>query len=155
PAELPAPDDPDIAPWRLDPRPHGILPRRAWRGRRVASLAATILAASLVVAFTGWQWQAKRAAGAATAFLDAQIAANKAVFDDLTRVKTTLAAKTARFGHAHQLLSSPHQATELILELGRSLPPNMRVDRLEANTMRFAMRGALYEPPEQSSRSLG
>lgn len=52
-------------------------------------------------------------------------------------------------------MQKPLPATDFILNLGRTLPPNMQVDRIASTPGRVTMSGSLHEPPDQSSLALG
>jgi hypothetical protein len=155
PATEPSPGPGAEAPWRHDLRfPAQLAERsRARRHFRSTALLGTLAAAAL--AFALWQWSVIRAYDADTDYWHRQIAGNQQLFDELHRATATLRTKTDRFNQAERLLRKPISATEFILNLGRTLPPNMEVERIEATPGRIAMSGHLREPPDQSSIILG
>jgi hypothetical protein len=141
--------------WRVDfQREARISDLRPVTRRFAAPVVATSLALFVLV-FALWQWSVVRALDQDTDYWNQQMASNQKVVGELTRATRALRTKSARFDQANELVSVPFQLTDFILNLGRSLPPNMRVDRIEANRNRVAMSGSLREPPEQSSRILG
>jgi hypothetical protein len=141
--------------WRVDfQREARISDLRPVTRRFAAPVVATSLALFVLV-FALWQWSVVRALDQDTDYWNQQMASNQKVVGELTRATRALRTKSARFDQASELVSVPFQLTDFILNLGRSLPPNMRVDRIEANRNRVAMSGSLREPPEQSSRILG
>jgi hypothetical protein len=142
-------------PWRLDCRFPAQQPATG-QGRRqfrTTALLATLAAGCALFAF--WQWSVIRSYDADTDYWRQQIASNQQLFDDLHRATTALRTKSERFNHAEALMRKPIPATEFILNLGRTLPPNMEVQRIEATDGRIAMGGLLREPPDQSSLILG
>lgn len=143
------------APWRLDCRFSADSTDLAPGRRRVAAPLLAGLAAALALGFAAWQAYLIRSLEEDTAYWEQQMAAQARLFAELTRSTQALKLQSARFDHAYALARPAHPVTELILDLGRSLPANMQVDRLEANPGRVAMSGHLREPPEQSSRTLG
>jgi hypothetical protein len=52
-------------------------------------------------------------------------------------------------------MRQPYQVANFLMDLGRTLPPRMRLDRIEANENRVILTGLLLEPAEEASLSLG
>lgn len=84
-----------------------------------------------------------------------QLAGNKKLFEDLNAARVALKAKTAVLDRAYEMMGESYQHTNLFLDLGRTLPPRMRVDRIETNDRRVAISGSLLEPAEEASGTLG
>jgi hypothetical protein len=146
---------PEAAAWHVDCRLANELPGKKPLGRRflAAVIAATVTVFALTLAL--WQWYVIRSLDADTLFWNQQMAANQRLFDELARSTSALGTQSHRFDHAFELMNMPYPVTDFILSLGRSLPPRMRVNLIEASGNRVTMSGSLREPPEQSSRTLG
>jgi hypothetical protein len=142
-------------PWRVDCRLTAQLPNTRLAGRRLTAFALLGALAAFVLTVALWQWSVIRSLDADTGFWNRKVAANQKLFNELARATSALRAKSARFDHAYALMRQPPPATDFILNLGRSLPPDMQVDRIESTGDRVAMRGSLRQPPDQSSRTLG
>ncbi len=142
-------------PWHADCRQLAELPNR--NPVRTRFLAATVAVALAVLGLTvaGWQWYVRRALRADTDYWQSQMDSNQALFDELTTAGRDLLDRTGRLERAHALMRAPFQTTEFLMTIGRSLPPRMRLDRIEANDQRVLLAGSLLEPAEEASRSLG
>jgi hypothetical protein len=155
PEEPPAGAAAGPVPWRVDCRLPAQLPNSRLAGRRFAAFALFGALAAFALTLTLWQWYVIRSLDADTGFWNGKIASNQKLFNELIRATSSLRSQSARFDDAYALMQKPPPATDFILDLGRSLPPNMQVDRIESTGGRMAMRGSLREPPDQSSRTLG
>jgi hypothetical protein len=143
-------------PWRLDFRFPAQMATTGQIRRQFRRTALLTTLATACAGFALWQWSVIRAYNADTDYWRQQIASNQGLFDELRRATTALRVKTDRFNQAEALMRKPIGATDFILNLGRTLPPNMEVERIEATAGgRIAMSGHLHEPPDQSSVILG
>ena len=52
-------------------------------------------------------------------------------------------------------MNEAQPATDFLMNIGRTLPPRLRIDRVESNDNRVLIAGSLLEPAEDASRSLG
>jgi Tfp pilus assembly protein PilN len=162
-AELPgqkadeaSPDDAaNQRPWHMDCRLSADLPSNQLVGRRFLAGAIAGSLAALAVTVTVWQLYVSSSLQADTSFWEEQMAKNEKLFADLTRDNRTLATRSARLDYAYDLMGTPYVPSEFILNLGRTLPPHMRINRVEANDTRVALSGGLREPSEEASRTLG
>jgi hypothetical protein len=151
----PATDSPYFGPWHLDCRIAADLPSTKMVGRRfLAGTLAGTLAAFMTMA-TLWQLYVSHSLGADTVYWEQQMARNQKLFDELNRSTRTLTAGAARIDRAYDLMGEPYQVSDFILNLGRTLPAHMRVDKIEANDTRVSLSGGLREPSEEASRTLG
>jgi hypothetical protein len=143
------------APWHVDCRLSAQLPSNRLIGGRflVGALATALSTFALILAL--WQAYVIHSLDTDTEYWNRQTSSNQKLFDELTHATRDLQENSARFDHAYALMRAPYPVTDFVLNLGRSLPPRMRVDRIEADPGRVAMSGSLNEPPEQASRSLG
>lgn len=141
--------------WHVDCRLSAELPgTRLVRRRFLAGALAAALAAFAVIV-TAWQLLVRHSLRTDTAYWARQMAENQKLFDALTTASSNLSEASARLDHAYDLMAAPYPVTELILNLGRTLPPRMRIDRIEANDHRVTLGGGWLEPSEEASRSLG
>ena len=154
PERTPADDAVYQGPWHLDCRLSGQLPNNKLVRRRFLTTAlATALAASAFT-FTLWLLYVSHTLSADTTFWNQRIGQSQKLYNELNETTRTLSVRTARLDRAYELMGSPYRASKLVLSLGRTRPPNMRIDTIEANENGVAMRGGLREPSEQASRSL-
>lgn len=123
--------------------------------RRMLAVGTACALLLVTLAAAGWQWQVTRTLRADTADWEAQMVANQKLMDDLAGALAGLQADSARLREAHGLMREPGQVTEFLMNLGRTLPPRMRIDRIDATDSRVLLTGSLLEPAEEASRSLG
>ncbi len=144
-----------VRPWNPDCR-LSIEPSGArFAARRIAAVAGAAALFLLTAALAGWQWHVTRSLRADTADWERQMASNQKLMDELTAALAGLQTDTNRLQQAHGLMQEPGQVTEFLMNLGRTLPPRMRIDRIEANDQRVLLTGSLLESAEDASRSLG
>jgi hypothetical protein len=101
-----------------------------------------------------WLLYASHTLAADSVFWNQRINESQNLFNDLNQTTRTLANRTAKLDNAYDLMGGPYRVSDLIINLGRTRPANMRIDSIEANEAGVAMRGGLREPSEQASRSL-
>jgi hypothetical protein len=142
-------------PWhpdcRLSVEPAG--PRLVGRGFLATTGAAVLMLFALGVA--GWQANLTRSLREDTVYWQQQMASNQKLTDELTATLSELRTRTERLYHAHALMHEAEPATDFLMNLGRTLPPRVRIDRIESNDHRVLLAGSLLEPAEEASRSLG
>ncbi|HEX2862247.1 MAG TPA: hypothetical protein VHN79_11430, partial [Lacunisphaera sp.] len=124
-------------------------------GRQFLATAGAATLMLLMLGLCGWQWHVTRTLNADTAYWEEQMSTNRQLMDELTATLVGLEARRTRLYQAYELMKEPEQATEFLMNLGRTLPPRMRIDRIEANPDRVLVTGSLLEPAEDASRSLG
>jgi hypothetical protein len=132
----------------LEPQP------RRLRTRFVGGVVAAAAMACALGA-CAWQWYVMRDLRADARYWDEQLASNRPLVESLTTSLTTLEKRTTRVRHAHTLMQQPYQMTELLMELGRTLPPKLRIDRIEGNDTTIVITGSALEPAEEASLALG
>ncbi len=142
-------------PWHVDCRRSIEAPGPRFVGRNFPLAAAAAALMLFACTLAAWQWYVSRALEADAAFWREQLSSNRRLTAELTVMLNELNARTARFNQAYALMRAPYQATEFLMDLGRTLPPRLRLDRIEANDARVLLTGSLQEPAEEASRSLG
>ncbi|MES1194532.1 MAG: hypothetical protein ABUL65_01470, partial [Opitutus sp.] len=139
-------------PWhpdcRLSIEPTG--PRLV--GRQFLAVAGCVLLMLFTLTVAAWQGYVTRSLREDTAYWRAQMASNQKLTDELTATLAELHARTARLNQAHALMRESEPATEFLMNIGRALPPRMRIDRIESNENRVLLAGSLLEPAEDASR---
>lgn len=142
-------------PWHVDVRQSLDLPDPGVVRRRflVGAVAAALALAALTIA--AWQVVVTQDLRADMTYWRDEMAANRQLANELTAAVTLLETRRSRLEAAHALMAAPFQPSEFLMSLGRSLPPRMRLDRVEANPERIILAGSLLEPAEEASRSLG
>jgi hypothetical protein len=142
-------------PWHMDCRLSAELPNNKLVGRRFLAGAIAGTLAAFAITVTIWQLYVSKSLEADTAYWEEQMGRKQELFVELTRETRTLSERSARLDYAYDLMGAPYEMSDFIINLGRTLPPHMRVDRIEANDQRVALSGGLREPSEEASRTLG
>jgi hypothetical protein len=123
--------------------------------RRFIEAAMAVSLATLAIVVTLWQGYAARALKADTHYWEKQMADSRKLFEELNTATATLKTRSAVLDRAYELMSASYQHSNLFIELGRTIPPRMRVDRIETNDARITISGSLLEPAEEASGTLG
>lgn len=142
-------------PWHVD---CSIPPRSDERdrfARRAVTVAAASILACVLGAATGWQLYALNSLRADTAYWESQLAGNRRLFEELNAANVTLHRQSDLLDRAYDLMAEPFPLSELLVALGRTIPARMRIERIETNDTRVALSGALLEPAEEASGTLG
>lgn len=140
--------------WHVNFRHRVAAAERKAASRRLLSgiVVATLLAFTLTL--TAWQLYVTRSLSIDLSHWEQQMAKNGKLFAELRAANTRLKAQSATLNQAYELMRTPYQLSELILDLGRTIPPYMRVDRIEANDARAAISGVLLQPAEDATGTL-
>lgn len=141
--------------WHVDCR--RTLEPQAMRRLRTRFVAGMAAAALLVCALTATAWQlyVMRDLRADTHYWNEQLASNQSLVASLSTELTTLEARSDRVQRAYALMRQPYQMTDFLMELGRTLPPRLRIDRIDANENSIVIIGSALESAEEASLSLG
>lgn len=142
-------------PWHVDTSVPTEDDDREFAGRRFLAGAGAVALALLALAVTSWQLYATNSFRSDTIFWERQITGNQKLFAELTAAGIALRQQTALLDRAYEMMAEPFQLSELLLSLGRTVPPRMRVERIESDDARVAISGAVLEPAEEASRTLG
>jgi hypothetical protein len=154
PESAPAEDAVYQGPWHIDCRLSAQLPNNKLVRRRFVSTALVAALAASALTLMCWLLYASHTLAADSVFWNQRINESQNLFNDLNQTTRTLANRTAKLDNAYDLMGGPYRVSDLIINLGRTRPANMRIDSIEANEAGVAMRGGLREPSEQASRSL-
>ncbi|MDB6168417.1 MAG: hypothetical protein JWM88_1281 [Verrucomicrobia bacterium] len=147
-------DEPYRGPWHVDCQLSADLPGRQLVGRRFIAGAIAAALAAFAITITVWQVFAANSLRADTAYWETEMAKNRKLFDELTRTASELQQRSTRLEFAYGLMASPYQVSDFVMNLGRTLPRNMRIDRIEQSQGKIALSGALREPSEAASGTL-
>ena len=154
PTTAPHDGTPNLGPWHIDCRISANIPNnKLVRRRFAANVTATTLAASALT-FTLWQLYAGHELSTDTRFWQQRITEGQRESNDLTQTTRTLRTRSARLDQAYALAGSPYSLSDLILNIGRTRPANVRIDTIESHETGLILRGGLREPSAQASRSL-
>lgn len=153
-AATPAENAPHQAAWRIDCRlsaqlPSGDLVRRQFL---VNAIFGTVAACLLMAA--AWLLYARGTVDTDIAFWEQRLADNRRPAARVERLSKELAAHTRRIDQAWHLVGPAYSVPDLLLALGRTRPPVMRLDQIESNPAGLLLRGALQEPPDEAARTL-
>lgn len=141
-------------PWHVDCQLSADLPSKQLVGRRFILGAVALGLAALMVTITVWQVFVTNSLHADTDYWDAEMGKNKKLFDELTRAASELQERSSRLDAAYDLMASPYQVSDFVMNLGRTLPRSTRIDRIELSQGKIALSGALREPSETASGTL-
>lgn len=123
--------------------------------RKVTGVAAAVVAAMAIGSAAGL-WYALNALRADTALLEQQLAGNQKQFQEMNTANTLLKKQSGTLDRAYELMAEPFQLTEFLLNLGRTIPARMRVDKIDSNDSRVTISGMMLEPDaELAARTLG
>lgn len=150
-----AKDSPYDRPWHIDCSVPLESDERRLTGRQFISGAVGWTLAALVLVVTAWQLYATYSLRADTRYWEQQMAGSRKLFEELNTASATLKAQSTLLDRAYELMGESFQHTNLFLDLGRTIPPRMKVDRIETNDARVAISGSLLEPAEEASGTLG
>lgn len=142
-------------PWHVDTSVATQEDDREFAGRRFLAAAAAATLAGLALAATAWQLYATHELRSDTQFWERQMSANQKLFTELNAAGVSLRKQTEIFDRAYDLMAEPFQLSDLLLNLGRTVPPHMRIERIETNDLRVAISGGVLEPAEEASTTLG
>lgn len=147
--------DPYHRPWHVDTSVATAEDDREFAGRRFLAGAAAATVAGLALGATAWQLYATHELRSDTAFWERQMNANQKLFTELNAAGVSLRKQTEIFDRAYDLMAEPFQLSDLLVNLGRSVPPHVRIERIESNDTRVAISGSVLEPAEEASATLG
>jgi hypothetical protein len=142
-------------PWHVDCGIHAQLNDRKFAGRRFLTGAIAAAITVFVAAVTSWQLYATHSLRADTLYWEQQMTGSRKLFDELSATTATLKTQSGVLDRAYEMMGTPYQLSEFILNLGRTIPARLRIDRIETNDSRVAISGAVLEPAEEASRTLG
>lgn len=142
-------------PWHVDCRIPDHLNDRKFAGRRLLAGAIAGTVVLFAAAATAWQLYATQSLRSDTRHWEKQMTESRKLFDELTAATAGVKSQSAVLDRAHELMASPYQLSDFIINLGRTIPARLRVDRIETNDLRIAISGAVLEPAEEASRTLG
>jgi Tfp pilus assembly protein PilN len=144
-----------IRPWHVDSSVAMDGDDREFAGRRFLAGAGVATMAALAVAVTAWQLYATNSLRSDTIFWERQMSANQKLFTDLSTAGIALRKQSEMLDRAYELMAEPYQLTDLLVNLGRTIPPHVRVERIDTNDGRVAISGSVLEPAEEASGTLG
>ena len=147
-------DERNVTPWHVDCQSSSDLPSRQLVGRSFITGAVGLALAAFMVTITVWQVAVTNSLRADTAYWETEMEKNRKLFDELTRAASELQNRSTRLDAAYDLMASPYQVSEFVMNLGRTLPRNTRIDRIELSQGKIAFSGALREPSETASGTI-
>jgi hypothetical protein len=145
---------PSEVPWRMDCRVATDQPNDRIVGREFLTGAVAVALAALAITITIWQLYVSNSLRADTLYWETEMAKNQKLFEELTSTARQLQTQSGRLDAAYTLMAAPYQVSDFVMNLGRTLPPNMRIDRIESSRGRIALSGGLREPSETASGTL-
>ncbi len=140
--------DPRQGPWHVDYKLSAGLPNNQLVGHSFMAGAVAAALVAFAVTITVWQLYVSTSLRADMAYWESEMSRNQKLFDGLTSATREMEARSARLEHAYALMASPYQVSDFVLSLGRTLPPNMRVDRIESSQGRISLSGGFRERSE-------
>lgn len=142
-------------PWHIDWKPaeEGADRSVVSRGFLTSAIVGALLV--LAAAVTGWQFYVTQALRTDTVYWESRMKGNRQLFDELTATSAQLKTQSGILKSAFDLMHAPFAQTDFMLNLGRTLPARMRIDRIDMNDTQAALNGVLFEPAEEASVTLG
>lgn len=141
--------------WHVDYKLPAITAERVAASRRFLTGAVAIALFVFTVALTSWQLYANGSLREDLNYWERQMTVNRTLFDELSAANHKLQTQSAELRQAYDLMAAPFQLSEFLIHLGRTVPPRMRIDRIESNERRTAVSGVLLEPAEEATGTLG
>ncbi len=148
-------DGPYHRPWHIDTSVASEEDDREFASRRFLASAGASALALLALAVTSWQIFATYQLRNETQFWEHQMATNQKLFSELSSAGITLRKQTEIFDKAYELMAEPYTLSELLMNLGRTVPPHVRIDKIDTSDTRVAISGNVLEPAEEASGTLG
>lgn len=142
-------------PWHIDCSIDAELDERKIATRRLLTATLAGLVAAFVLVVSGWQLYITYSLRRDTRQWEEKISENQKLFENLNAANATLQAKTAILDRAYELMGENGMLSSLLMNLGRTLPPRVRIDRIESNDTRVAITGSVLEPAEEAAITLG
>jgi hypothetical protein len=153
---MPSPRDknPYKGPWRVDLRLISELPEDDVIGRKfiINSITGTILL--LVALGTGWHFYLRMATAGELKTWEETVQVNRAVNNDVKRLRIELFKEAARIEQAHAFLNGPMQVSDFLLILGRTRPEVVRFEQIDGDDSGTLVRGSLVEPSTNRATQL-
>ena len=150
------PSEIDLGPyWHYDFREVASLPEdRVVRVRFLANTLAGLIALAMVT-LIGWQLFMSYSYSVQLRFWDREIVLHSEEYDQLLLLLRDYMAESAKIEEAHKIIYSPLVASDLLVDIGRTLPDAMSVDGVEYSVDLVTIRGGVVAPPERVSSVLG
>lgn len=158
PLTQPAPearaDEPFKAPWRIDCRTSAELPSTAVVGRKflISAVAGGLAGVAAMIAV--WQGYAAWVLRSEVAKIEARIEEKRGDFALYEKAQRDLADLSAKVDVAWNILNTKIVYTDLLLELGRTKPPALRIDSILEGEDGIVVRGVINEPSNRASAIL-
>ncbi len=142
-------------PWHVDYKLPAISAERIAASRRFLTGAVAVALFVFAVALTSWQLYANGSLHEDLQYWERQMTTNRRLFDELTASNARLQLQSASLNQAYELMAMPYQLSEFVMDLGRTVPGHMRIDRIETNDARTLIAGVMFEPAEDATATLG
>lgn len=142
-------------PWHIDCSVPLETDQRKLAGRPFVTGAVACAVAAFALVVTAWQLYATYSLRADTQYWAKQMTGNRRLFEELNTATAALKTQTAVLDRAYEMMGESFLHSNLFINLGRTVPPRMRVERIETNDERVAISGSLLEPAEEASGTLG
>jgi hypothetical protein len=141
--------------WHVDYKLAAISAERIAASRRFLTGAVTLALLVFAVALTSWQLYANHSLREDLDYWETQMATNRRLFDELFAANSQLQTQAEALHQAYDLMGAPYQLSDFVIDLGRTIPAHMRIDRIETNDSRATVGGVLFEPAEEATATLG
>lgn len=142
-------------PWHVPFEAPALAAARLASSRRLARTVVVVSLLVVALAATSWQFYVNGTLNSDLRYWEQEITQNRRLFDQLTEDNARLQSQSDTLRRAHGLMAMPFQPTDFIVELGRTVPSRMRIDRIETADTRCTISGSLVEPAEEATATLG
>lgn len=149
------PSDIDLGPfWHHDFREVSTLPEdRVVRVRFLANTCAGLILLTMLTS-VGWQLFMSHSYSTQLRFWDKEIAQHSEEYDEFLLLLRDYMAESAKIEEAHKIIYSPMVASDLMIDIGRTLPDVMSIDVIEYSGDLVMIRGSVIAPTEHVSSVL-
>lgn len=146
----------DLGPyWRHDCRLAAELPEdNVVRARFLADAFFGAVAFGLLL-LSLWLGYSNATLSSSIADWERRIAERRAESAELQKIQQATSSLSNRLNHAAELTGSPYLVADLLLDLGRTRPDQVRLDVIEMSETVLYLRGNINESSDRATRLLG
>lgn len=146
----------DLGPyWHLDCRLAAELPEdNVVRARFLADALLGAIAFGLLLLCL-WVGYVNASLSASIADWEQRVAQNRRETEELQKIQQSTSTYSNRLARAAELTGTPYLFSQLLLDLGRTRPDQIRIDVIEMSETVIYLRGNISETSDRATRLLG
>lgn len=144
---MPSPRDknPYKGPWRVDLRLIAELPEDDVVGRKFLINSITGGLLLLVALVTGWHFYLRMSVAHELESWQETVKRHRAASNEVKNLRTLLFGDAAKVEYAHNQLHASIALSALLMELGRTRPDLVRLERIEGDDLAVQIHGSMLE----------